>query len=474
MPVKIFFCYAHEDEPLLNILKTHLRPLQRAGLIDVWHDRDISAGTEWEQQIKEQLNSAQIILLLVSPDFMDSNYCYSIEMQRALERHDRGEALVIPVILRHIYWLGAPFGKLQALPKDAKPVKSWPDPDEAFFNVAEGIRKAVEEVMPKHTPPSPDKSSKSARSQFFISYDESNRDWARWIAWHLQQAGRSVVPLEGIAQPSTNVAVEWRDALAQAEHVIAVISPKYLKARSNQGDWTMIFKHDYASEKGKVLPVCVQDCGQPFERLLHTPDYINLIDLNNQAAKEALLDGVREWIQPVFPGGPTLISPVTTLEPPLPLNPPPPKQIEIFVFYSHLDQNFRKYLDKYLSPLKAIYPTTFWYDGVIGPGVNFEQEIEIHLRNAHIILLMVSPDFVDSEYCSVKELGPAMERHHKGEARVIPIILRPTFWKGTPFRKLQALPNNAKPITEWQPRDAGYVKVAEGIEKVIKDMLRKP
>src|SRR3954452_17283866 len=89
MPVKIFFCYAHEDEPLLNKLELHLRPLQRQGLIDVWHDRDISAGTEWEREISEQLNTAQIILLLVSPDFMASDYCYSVEMKRALERHEQ-------------------------------------------------------------------------------------------------------------------------------------------------------------------------------------------------------------------------------------------------------------------------------------------------------------------------------------------------------------------------------------------------
>ena len=104
MSVSIFFCYVHEDETLLKKLKAHLRPLQRLGLVTVWYDRDISAGTEWEQQIKEQLNSAQIILLLVSPDFMDSDYCYGIEMQRALQRHQRGEARVIPVILRPVYW----------------------------------------------------------------------------------------------------------------------------------------------------------------------------------------------------------------------------------------------------------------------------------------------------------------------------------------------------------------------------------
>src|SRR5436853_5763108 len=104
MPVNIFFCYAHEDEALLNKLKAHLRPLQRQGLIDVWHDRDISAGTEWERKIDEHINSAQIILLLVSPNFMDSDYCYGKEMKRAIERHERGEARVIPIILEHVYW----------------------------------------------------------------------------------------------------------------------------------------------------------------------------------------------------------------------------------------------------------------------------------------------------------------------------------------------------------------------------------
>ena len=153
MPVKVFFCYAHEDEALLNILKAHLKPLQRRGLIDVWHDRDINAGTEWEQEISKHLNEADIILLLVSPDFMNSDYCYGIEMQRAIERHNSGDACVIPVILRYVSWRGEPLGKLQALPTDGKPVKSqnWYDLDEAFFDIAEGIQKVVEEK----TVPSP-------------------------------------------------------------------------------------------------------------------------------------------------------------------------------------------------------------------------------------------------------------------------------------------------------------------------------
>ena len=142
--VEIFCCYAHEDELLLNKLKTHLSPLKRQGFIDVWYDRDISAGMKWEKEIDKHLNEANIILLLISPDFMDSDYCYGVEMQQALERDERGEARVIPIILRPVYWQDV-LGNLQALPTDAKPVmsSSWQYQDEALLNVTEGIRKVV-------------------------------------------------------------------------------------------------------------------------------------------------------------------------------------------------------------------------------------------------------------------------------------------------------------------------------------------
>ncbi len=143
--IEIFCCYARRDQPLLNKLKAHLMPLQHQGLITIWADIDIDAGIEWEKEIKKHLDTAQIILLLISPDFMNSAYCYSIEMKRALERHDRGEARVIPIILRPVYWQGAPFGRLKVLPTDAKPIISsrWYSPDEALLNITEGIHKIV-------------------------------------------------------------------------------------------------------------------------------------------------------------------------------------------------------------------------------------------------------------------------------------------------------------------------------------------
>lgn len=123
MTVSIFFSYARRDVAFLEKLKQHLIPLQREGLVNtLWHDREISAGAEWAKEIDKQLNTAQIILLLVSPNFIASEYCYSFKMKRAIERHENREAAVIPVILRHCNWQGTPFHKLQALPTNAKPV----------------------------------------------------------------------------------------------------------------------------------------------------------------------------------------------------------------------------------------------------------------------------------------------------------------------------------------------------------------
>ncbi len=152
-PIKIFFCYAHKDEMLLNKLKTHLVSLKRLGLIDFWHDRDINAGTEWEREISDQLNLAQIILLLISPDFMNSNYCYSVEMKYALERHKRGEARVISVILRPVLWRETPIGKLQVLPTGARPITDpyWVTQDRGFHKVAEGINIVVKQWLEKST-----------------------------------------------------------------------------------------------------------------------------------------------------------------------------------------------------------------------------------------------------------------------------------------------------------------------------------
>ena len=113
MPIDILCCYAHRDRALCEELMRHLAPLLRSGLITVWYDGDISPGTVWEKEIEAHLSTARIILLLVSPDFFFSDYCYSKEMRRAIERQHAKEARVISVLLRPTDWDNTSFSSLQ-------------------------------------------------------------------------------------------------------------------------------------------------------------------------------------------------------------------------------------------------------------------------------------------------------------------------------------------------------------------------
>ncbi len=146
-PIEIFISYAHKDTSYLEHLMNYLQPLKRQKHVQIWSDLAIESGTEWEKAIKRHLDAAHVFLLLISPDFMASDYCLSVEMSRAVERHERGEARVIPIILSAIatdVWETAPFSKLQALPKDAKPIRSWRDKAQAYASVIDGIHKAIE------------------------------------------------------------------------------------------------------------------------------------------------------------------------------------------------------------------------------------------------------------------------------------------------------------------------------------------
>jgi hypothetical protein len=152
-PLKLFYSYAREDEELRDGLDKHLSALKRSGIISEWHDRQIVPGEDWRGEIDTHLESADIILLLISSDFLSSNYCYEIEMKRALQRQDDGAAVVIPVLLRPCDCTSMPFEKLNWLPRDgfavaeSKVRPTFPSIDSALFDVANGIRTAAQHLL---------------------------------------------------------------------------------------------------------------------------------------------------------------------------------------------------------------------------------------------------------------------------------------------------------------------------------------
>lgn len=143
-PRRLFISYSHRDEELRDDLVKHLTSLKREGLIEIWHDRDLTPGTNIDDAISDRLASADIVLILVSPDFIASEYCYSTEMRKAMGRFSWGECLVVPIILRPVDWHNTPFAKLLALPTDGKPITMWDNRDQAFTQVVDGIRRLVQ------------------------------------------------------------------------------------------------------------------------------------------------------------------------------------------------------------------------------------------------------------------------------------------------------------------------------------------
>ncbi len=142
-PARLFISYSHRDESHLEALKVHLAGLRRQGLIADWHDRMITPGEEWRQAIDDNLESADCVLLMVTPDFIASDFCYSVEMGRALQKHREHRILVLPVIVRPADWQHTPLGDLQVMPKDGKPIVLWSNPDLAWLEVATGLRLAL-------------------------------------------------------------------------------------------------------------------------------------------------------------------------------------------------------------------------------------------------------------------------------------------------------------------------------------------
>jgi hypothetical protein len=141
--VNVFISYSHKDELIKEELENHFSGLRRNGLINDWNDRMIQAGDLWEAEIKEKLNNAEIVIFLVSSDFMASNYIHNVEIKNAMERHNSSLIKIIPVIARPCDFASLPISNIQALPKNAKAITLWENKDEAYLDVVNQFKKLL-------------------------------------------------------------------------------------------------------------------------------------------------------------------------------------------------------------------------------------------------------------------------------------------------------------------------------------------
>lgn len=323
-----------------------------------------------------------------------------------------------------------------------------------------------------------------SRKDFFISYTKADRHWGEWIAWQLEEAGFSVVIQAWDFRPGSNFVLEMQQAAIEAERTIAVLSPDYLSALYTQPEWAGAFVQDPTGEKGTLLPVRVRRC--ELKGLLTAVVYIDLVEQEDPLARERLLEGinrdrVKPKIAPAFPGskGQTQtdavaasseeVLPLLSERPHFPKDlQPTTKNIEVFYAYASEDEGLRTGLEKQLTLLKRIGLISDWHSVKITEGLEQGSEIEKHWQSSQIILLLISDDFMATDADGLAKR--AMERHQAETAYVIPIILCPVNWRGTPFDNLDVLPTNKKPITSWVKRDEAFLDVARGIRNAVEEL----
>jgi tetratricopeptide (TPR) repeat protein len=231
-PIKVFYSYSHKDELLRDKLEEHLAHLKRQKIISEWHDRKITAGSDLEEKINENLNSADVILLLLSPSFLASDYCSEKEMVIALEKHKKGEARAIAAILRPCEWQETPFKEFLVLPKDGLPITKWADEDDAFLDVAKGIRKVVEEIrgLEEKTIPSNENAENKVKPfitlpsptvSFVTRHDHNGENLIEKIGKSLAESDNNLVVLWGSGgNGKTTLAAQFARASEKERQIV--------------------------------------------------------------------------------------------------------------------------------------------------------------------------------------------------------------------------------------------------------------
>ena len=479
--IHLYYVYAHADGIFSHELDKHLVNLQRQGIIVNWHSREITPETDGKYTFEELFNTAKIILLLISPDFLSFDFCYGAAMQHAIDRHNAGEAIIIPIIVRPVDRSTAPFDKLSVLPDNEEPITTWLNQDEAYFNIVEGIQNeiilfrnkkniAYEPVMIL----SSEQETTSSIKLHYI-YNGLDQNLCNQLEKHLsilqQQGFISQWTRKNILQEEI---MEDENNLSTAKIILLLISPDFLA--SDFLDYTEIQRVFERQQTGEITAISV----------ILRPTYLDYPPFNMLPVLPTDSKPITSWSDidsafvNVFQGIRNIITETSSFpsnlikeeqridtEEMLKHVPIASGPIKIFYSYAHKDEALLQRLLTHLTALRRQAYIVDFYDRLIQAGQQWEPTIDRELHAAHIILLLISADYLASDYCVDVQMPVALRRAIVGEAVVIPIIMRPVHWMDSPINILAPLPTEGKPASSWENLDAAFYDIAEGIRKVV-------
>ncbi|MDQ2905344.1 MAG: toll/interleukin-1 receptor domain-containing protein [Chloroflexota bacterium] len=252
-PITLMYAYAQADAPLRDQLERHLAILRQQGLIRDWSDRQIVPGTDWKQAIETQVRQASLFLVLLSPDFVASDYCFGQEMQEALRRQAAGESLVIPILVHPVDWQRLPFAHLQVLPRSRTPVAQWSDQDEAWAEVVEGISEAIDHLHAR------------SRPSCFIAYAHQDEPFAQRLYDDLHYHGVPCwyAPEDMTIGSKMRHAIE--EAIQQRDKVLLILSVHAIESAWVEEEVETAFEIERVHRRLVLFPIRLD------ETVMHTP-----------------------------------------------------------------------------------------------------------------------------------------------------------------------------------------------------------
>ena len=285
---KLFISYSSKDIAYLKELEVSLAMLKRQGFISTWHDRKLTAGEEWDAKIKDELLTADVILMLLSPDFLASDYIWDIEVKTAIERHKKGTATVIPIILRPCEWEHTPFEAITTAQANTDPISTSPDRDTMWKKIVGNIREAI-------TDPKVIRNKAIRNKDFFvfISYAPTDRNDLRNLQKFMAGLDLQIWTDQDITA-GTDRSTTIQQKLDTADVVLLLISPNYLMNKEKEMEMERI-RERQERDNILVIPVIVLDCMWEHTWLGHITPVNNGKPLNTEADRDhAFANAARE------------------------------------------------------------------------------------------------------------------------------------------------------------------------------------
>jgi TIR domain len=319
-----------------------------------------------------------------------------------------------------------------------------------------------------------------AEVDFFISHAEADAAWARWVAWVIESVGYSTFLLSRDTPPDRDWNAAMVESFGRARRTVILLSPNYLRSQDAEAEWRAAFVSDPTGERRLLLPIRISNV-EPVG-LLASRSYVDLFSRDEVDAIATLLTAIRRdpaptGPRPSFPGASQ--PPSAAFDPPALVQPTLSKGEKgtVFISYSHRD---RKWLDRllvHLKPLERAEALDVWEDSRIKPGSEWMNEIEQALRSAQIAVLLVSADFLASEFINSNELPELLEGAERRGTIIMPVIVSPSrFQHYGDLARFQAVNSPEIPLSKMQTsrREEFFVGLATAIEDTLASFRRVP